>query len=146
MKYRVIELTQGFVAIIDAEDWKRVKKYKWHVHFSRGRGRAQGQPYARASIDGKKVSLHRFIVQAQPGSHVDHDNWQTLDCRKENLIELIPAANLARVRRGREGRKGIERRRGGQPGLRCLPPSQPDAGPGNPPGAQGGGFQGREEG
>lgn len=109
-KYRVIELTQGFVAIIDREDWKRVRRHSWHVTFSRGRGRSQGQPYARATVNGLRVYLHRFVMNAQPGSHVDHDNWQTLDCRKGNLTEMPPEHNLARIRRGKDGRKKAQRR------------------------------------
>ncbi len=79
---RVIELTQNYVAIIDSFNFRKVNRYSWHVHFSKGRGRKYGQPYARANIKGKKVYLHQFL---KPGEQVDHKNHCTLDCRESNL-------------------------------------------------------------
>jgi hypothetical protein len=60
---------------------------------SAGSGRKFGQPYARASIKGKKVYMHRFIMNAEQGSHVDHINHMTLDNRKSNLREVHPTTN-----------------------------------------------------
>lgn len=82
---RVIALTKNYIAVIDSKHYRRVNKYKWHVHFSRGSKRKPGEPYARASIEGKKVYLHRFITGASLPLHVDHINNQTLDCRDDNL-------------------------------------------------------------
>lgn len=97
-KSRVIELTKGFAAIIDAEDFRRVNRHKWYAHQSAGSKRKHGQPYARACIDGRKVYLHRFIMQAPEDMHVDHVNRQTLDCRKRNLEIVTIAENQKRKR------------------------------------------------
>jgi len=98
-KFRVILLTRGFAAIIDAEDYKRVKKYKWHTHISKGKNKKPGQPYARANIKGKKVYLHRFVMNStDPLKQVDHGNHQTLDCRKGNLEETDHITNQRRRR------------------------------------------------
>lgn len=97
-KWIVIELTQGFMTVISAEDYDRVKKHSWHVHQSKGTKKKTGQPYARSTINGKKVYLHRFIVNAQKHQHVDHKNFQTLDNRRENLRELPPKENIIRRR------------------------------------------------
>lgn len=102
-KYRVVELTQGFVTVIDAEDWRRVNKYKWHTHVSRGTKKKPGAPYARTNIKGEKVYLHRFLMQQDgcddPSLHVDHKNHQTLDNRrKENLVVIAGTVNCARRR------------------------------------------------
>lgn len=97
-KFRVIELSRGFVAIIDTEDFRRVNRYSWHVHHSRGSKRKPGEPYARATVNGKKVYLHRFIMNAPEWLQVDHRNHQTLDCRKDNL-ESVPANINAKRRR-----------------------------------------------
>lgn len=100
--YRVIPLTKGYVAIIDAADFRRVNKHKWHVHMSRGkrRGKAKavGQPYARAKIKGRNVYLHRFITGAELPLQADHRNHQTLDCRKENLEVVTHEENQKRRR------------------------------------------------
>lgn len=98
MPYRVIELTQGFVAIISKEDYRKVNRYSWHTHRSAGTGRKLGQPYARAMIKGQRILLHRFIKQAEEGMHVDHINHQTLDCRRSNLETVTPQINHKRRR------------------------------------------------
>lgn len=91
--FRVIELTQGFVAIIDAEDFRKVNRYSWRVHRSAGTKKKPGKPYARACIKGKQVYLHRFVMEAEPEVQVDHRNHQTLDCRKSNLKKCTAKEN-----------------------------------------------------
>lgn len=91
--YRIVPLTQGFVAIIDAKHWRRINRLKWHVHFSRGTRKKPGQPYARAMLNGRKIYLHRFVINASEGTQVDHRNHQTLDCRDENLRETTHIEN-----------------------------------------------------
>lgn len=97
-EYRVIPLTRGFVAIISKEDYRKVNKYSWYVHQSAGKGRKFGQPYARTTINGRAVYLHRFIMGEPDGMHVDHLNHQTLDCRRENLEAVTPKVNNNRRR------------------------------------------------
>jgi signal peptidase I len=95
--YRVIRLRGDHVAIVDSDDYRRVVKYKWHVHRSRGKGRKHGAPYARAYIKGKMVYMHRFIMnEYDPDYHIDHRNFWTLDNRKENLLNSPKAENMLR--------------------------------------------------
>lgn len=97
---RLIILSGGkFIAVISKEDYRRVNRYKWYAHFSKGTKRKTGQPYARATINGKKVYLHRFIMNAPEWLHVDHKNHQTLDCRRENLENVTVSENLKRRRK-----------------------------------------------
>lgn len=96
---KCIELSGGkYVAIVDDEIYKRVRKYKWHAHFSAGKGKRKGAPYARGVVGGKKIFLHRFIMGAPPGLHVDHLNHCTLDCRTCNL-EVVDNVENNRRRR-----------------------------------------------
>lgn len=110
---RVIPLTQGYVAIVDAEDFRRVNRYKWRVTFSGGKGKKKGDPYARGivKIDGKKkdVYLHRWLMGVtDPNIQVDHKNHCTLDCRRSiNLEETTPLENNKR-RRNRRARGFVE--------------------------------------
>ena len=97
-QYRVITLTKGYCAIVSAADYRRVARYNWHVHVSKGTKKKPGQPYARATIDGKKVYLHRFIANAPTWLQVDHKNHQTLDCRRENLEAVAHIENQRRRR------------------------------------------------
>lgn len=93
---RVIPLTKGFVAVISEEDYDKVNAYKWHVHHSRGTKKKHGYPYARATVKGKKVYLHRFLFPELSNEYeVDHINHQTLDCRRENLQIVTPEENKA---------------------------------------------------
>jgi hypothetical protein len=97
---RVIPLSGGkFVAVVSEEDYRRVNKYSWHVHFSAGTKKKHGQPYARARVDGKKTYLHRFIVtNVDEWLQVDHINRCTLDCRRENLEVVTHVENVKRRR------------------------------------------------
>lgn len=96
---KVIELTKGFVTVISKQDYRRVSKVSWHVHMSRGTKKKPGQPYARGSVGGKKVYLHRFITGAFNPWHVDHKNHQTLDNRRENLEIVSREENMKRRRK-----------------------------------------------
>lgn len=97
---RIINLSDAkYVAVISKQDYRRVNRYKWYAHFSKGANRKVGQPYARATINGKKVYLHRFVLEAPEYMHVDHRNHQTLDCRRENLEIVTVSENLKRRRR-----------------------------------------------
>ena len=97
MTARVVHLTKGFCAIVSEQDFLRVVRHSWHVHFSGGKKKLP-QPYARANIKGKKVYLHRFITGAADFLEVDHRNHQTLDNRRENLEVTDRQTNLSRRR------------------------------------------------
>lgn len=100
---KAILLTQGYAAIISKADFRRVKKYSWYTHISAGTSRKPGQPYARATIKGRKVYLHRFIMgNVEAVFQVDHKNHQTLDCRRENLEVVTHKVNHARRRTKRK--------------------------------------------
>src|ERR1700684_243791 len=68
-----------FEAIIDAEEVERVRPHKWHIVFN-----DCNMPYVRAekTSSGKRkvMRLHQFILGTD--SLVDHQNGNTLDCRK----------------------------------------------------------------
>lgn len=77
-----IPLTKGLVALVSDEDYEWVSPFHWQAH-SKG-----GPIYAsrRESIPPRKhIEMHRFILQAPEGTHVDHINNNTLDNRRENL-------------------------------------------------------------
>lgn len=97
---RILLLSGGkYVAVISTVDFRRCNRYSWHVHFSKGKKRKSRHPYARATIKGKKVYLHRFITDCPPGYEPDHKNQCTLDCRRENLEIVTREENLRRRRK-----------------------------------------------
>lgn len=72
-----------FDCIIDDEDFDLVKDYNWFM----GNG---GRGYAIANVNKGNntwttLSMSRLIMNASPGSIVDHINHNTIDNRKSNL-------------------------------------------------------------
>lgn len=72
---------QGY-AIISPEDGGRVKEETWHLLKS---------GYAES---GKRILMHRFILQALEGSQIDHINGNKLDNRRSNLRFSTQAENM----------------------------------------------------
>lgn len=74
----------GKHAIVDPEDFDRIKKYKWHVH-------RYGNTYYAARVVHSKnstyhVYMHRQIMHCPRGKVVHHLNGNGFDNRKANLL------------------------------------------------------------
>lgn len=79
--HKLIPLTKGKFAMVDNEDFDRVKDINWHCN-SKG--------YARNT----KVGLmHRYIMNAPDHLDVDHIHHNTLDNRKSQLRLVTPLLN-----------------------------------------------------
>ena len=76
---KLMPLSQGKFAIVDAEDYERLKQYKWHVD------KGDSTNYAARGIVGKNFRMHREILGAPKGLVVDHINHNGLDNRRSNL-------------------------------------------------------------
>lgn len=110
--YRLIPLTQGQFAKVDAEDYEELSKYKWVAMWS-----AYTLSYyalRQLHVNGKRTSLsmHRQIMGLYLGdkSFCDHISGETLDNRRANLRYATRADNCrnARVRRDNtSGFKGV---------------------------------------
>lgn len=78
-EFAVVYLSQGAIALIDADDQDRVFDHNWSVVNHKGKLYAsfkrRGQPM---------VYLHRFIMR-EPDEWVAFVNGFSLDCRKANL-------------------------------------------------------------
>lgn len=83
-----IPLTQGYIAIIDDEDWPLVEHYCWRVHSSRG------WIYA-ASGRRPRIFMHHLILPRRPGLLTDHRDGNGLNNRRDNLRYATQAQNLA---------------------------------------------------
>lgn len=110
-----IPLTQGQVAIVDDEDYKRISALKWRACWS-SHTKSFYAARDNAMIAGKrghKVYMHRVILgleygDKRKGDHINHD---TLDNRRvENLRIATPGENQhnrGRQNRNTSGFKGI---------------------------------------
>ena len=85
--FRKIKLTQGLIAIVDLEDFKYLNLFKWFA-------KIDDRTYYAARIEnGKKIYMHRQIMQPPCGYVVDHINHQGFDNRKVNLQVITVAEN-----------------------------------------------------
>ncbi|VVT19910.1 hypothetical protein MBHK15_130131 [Marinobacter salarius] len=88
-----VPLTAGEIAIVDVEDWPRIRQQygpQWHCA-----GDGQGRRYACRSHpndDGKyrQVTLQRAVLEAKRGQRVKTLNGNPLDCRRANLEIMTP--------------------------------------------------------
>ena len=106
-----IPLTQGKVAIVDDEDYERVSQFKWCVW------RAHNLCYAMRRVPASHpatIWLHRFILDAPRGKHVDHISGDGLDNRRSNLRLCCHAENVRnqRKRKGSSRFKGVSWHKG----------------------------------
>jgi len=93
---RLIPLTQGKFAIVDAEDYPRLARYKWHC--SMDGHTFYAYTFRRTKGKKKRVFMHRQIMNAPKGRLVDHIDGNGLNNRKSNL-RLCSAAQNARNKR-----------------------------------------------
>ena len=103
-----VPVSKEYFAFVDDEDYDHVIQFKWH------RVRGGRNNYASTSIAGKKVSMHRMIMQAAKGIMIDHADGDGLNNRKANLRPASYAQNFQntgpRKTRGRTSRfKGVWR-------------------------------------
>src|SRR4030042_4625468 len=81
--FRRIKLTRGKYAIVDAEDFERLNKYKWQAV------KIGNCFYAKRSRRDKNkiraVQMHREIMRPPKELLIDHKNHNGLDNRKANL-------------------------------------------------------------
>jgi hypothetical protein len=99
-----IQLTQGFVAIIDDGDFERVNQYKWQVLLS---GKKAKYATRFDNKNRKRIYLHRFITNADSGEEIDHINHDGLDNRRENLRTCTREQNMRNRPTWRKGYKGV---------------------------------------
>ncbi len=101
---KLIPLTQDKFAIVDAQDYKWLNRYKWHI-------RTQKKiSYAETQKSGKLISMHRMLLNAPPHLFVDHRDHNGLNNRKGNLRLCTNQQNLynCRPRQGGTSRyKGV---------------------------------------
>lgn len=76
---------------VDNEDYQRLNAYKWHYVCG----------YAYTNGTGKRISMHRMIMNPSKDEIVDHINHDELDNRKENLRICDRFVNMQNRRKGR---------------------------------------------
>lgn len=99
MNVRRLALSRGMFAVVDAEDYARVKDFKWSAVQAES-----GLFYAARWVKRRQIYLHRFITDAADGARIDHRDGDGLNCRKENLRVATAAQNMANKVRPKNGK------------------------------------------
>jgi hypothetical protein len=89
---RLIPLTHGLHAIVDAADFEWLSQYQWFLW---------GPGYAARRVRGGVILMHREIMKAPPGKDVDHFNGHPSDNRRRNLRICTRSENLRNTHKRR---------------------------------------------
>jgi hypothetical protein len=88
-----INLGNDFFAIVDADYQKVLEKFSWRAV------KAHCNYYAKATINsgGKKldISMHRFVAHTPRHFVCHHINHDSLDNRRENLVNMTKQEHAA---------------------------------------------------
>ncbi len=83
---KFIVLTQNKIAIVDDNRYDALMKFKWRAV------RRKRSWYAKTTLykSGRRIdiSMHRFVAQTPFGLVTHHDNRNSLDNRRHNLIDM----------------------------------------------------------
>jgi hypothetical protein len=85
---KFIPLVYGGFAIVDADDYERLVKYKWYCYY------LGSSSYAYRTVGNTRILMHREILNAPKGMVVDHKDGNGLNNRKRNLRLCTPTQNL----------------------------------------------------
>lgn len=108
--YRLIPLTRGKWAIVDAEDYERLSRWNWHLSGSIARNNFYAARGTRVGGKHRLIRLHHAVLGLDGGIMVDHVDGDPLNCRKSNLRICNAAGNSQnhkRTSRNKSGHTGI---------------------------------------
>jgi len=85
---KFIPLIRGGFAIVDGDDYEKLAKYRWYCEHE------GNTSYAVRTKNGKRIYMHRQILDAPKGKVVDHKDGNGLKNRKSNLRLCTRAQNM----------------------------------------------------
>jgi hypothetical protein len=95
-----IQLTKGYVALVDDEDFERVSQFKWHAQISCHKDGSIRTVYANRSVRNvygirAKQPLSSFILEIDTGLYciIDHKDGNGLNHQKLNLRKASKSQN-----------------------------------------------------
>lgn len=91
--FRRIPVKQGQIAIVDPDDYQRLKKYKWYVCKGKRTFYAVRYIPKQEEQSRKNAYMHYLVIDIPDGMYCDHINHNGLDNRKANLRAATPTQN-----------------------------------------------------
>jgi hypothetical protein len=95
---RLIPVGQGRYAIVDADDYDRLAKYKWQLCSNGHTSYAFRYSSRSGGKKRHKVLMHREIIDIPEGMVCDHINRKAHDNRKANLRPATSSQNSCNTR------------------------------------------------
>lgn len=105
---KLIPLTQGQNAVVDAEDYGRLMQWNWYASWSRNTKGFYAMRHDHAT--NKSVYIHREVLKDFTSPEIDHGDRNTLNNRKNNLRPCTHFENQANRRKdsgNQSGYKGV---------------------------------------
>ena len=104
-KMKLIQLTQGYFAQVDDEDFEELQKYRWWIN------KVGSRIYAYGAAGCKKIAMHRYLLkETNRNVDIDHIDGNQLNNRRNNLRKATRAQNNANQKiaeRNNTGYKGV---------------------------------------
>jgi len=105
---RLIPLTKGQFAIVDAADYDHISSLKWHAVVYAHATYAMHNGVMKHGCREKNILMHRLIMNAPDGVEVDHHNGNGLDNTRNNLRFCSSSQNKWNRRKtNKRGFKGV---------------------------------------
>ncbi len=105
---RLIALTRGQSAIVDASDFETLSTTAWHAwRSSKGEGWYPSRSIRKGS-DRSRILMHRVLLNPPKGLEVDHRNGNTLDNRRSNLRLATRSQQGVNTRIPRDNTSGVK--------------------------------------
>jgi len=92
--YRRMPLSQGKYAIVDPEDYEKLKKYKWYARKSVSTFYAVCYISRPKCLGRRNFYMHQLVINVPAGMDCDHINHKGWDNRKANLRAVTHCQNL----------------------------------------------------
>lgn len=108
LSFRLIQLTQDQVTIVDQELCDKLNSVRWCASFAPcvdGFYATRGE----SGPNGRSVTIrmHDFIMKPRPGYEIDHINGNTLDNRRCNLREVTKSQSALNRKVRRDNTSGV---------------------------------------
>lgn len=109
---RAIPLTRGMVAIVDADDFERLRKYRWMTNVG-PHGNFYAIRYEYHKRRGTGFLMHRDLLGPPPHLMVDHKDGNGLNNTRANLRLATASQNMCNRKRGwsTSGYRGVSKQR-----------------------------------
>jgi hypothetical protein len=96
---RLIPVGQGKYAIVDADDYDRLAKYKWQLCTNGHTFYAYRNSSTRGGKKRQRIYMHHEIIDIPEGMVCDHKNHNGLNNRKPNLRPATASQNNYNTRK-----------------------------------------------